>query len=491
MRVPGAAVSALVLIFSSAPGQETVDLATIAKIRDEGLQRSQVLATFNTLTNVLGPRLTGSPAHVAAAEWSRRTLEAWGLSNARLEPFEFGRGWTLDKLSLELTAPRYLPLVGYPEAWTPSTRGVLSGTPVYVGDKTIQEINALGERLRGAIVLLQPPQAAFIKQDRPQPSAAEERVRIGAPPTLRSEGRTATRELVAALQQAGAGVILRPNMGEHGTIFVLGNRNTPNEAVPSIVLMPEHYNMMVRLIEAGVAANLTVELRTRYHESDRNTYNVLAELPGTDARLKDEVVLLGAHLDSWHSSTGATDNADGSATVLEALRILKAIGAQPKRTIRVALWSGEEQGLLGSRAHVERTYAGQANAAAREKFYAYFNDDPGTGKIHGWYLEENAALKPIFDAWLAPLEDLGAVRNVIDRIGSTDHLSFTRAGLPGFTAIKDYVDYDVRTHHTNVDYYERVQEEDLKQSAIVMAVFAWQAANRLERLPAGTRPASQ
>jgi hypothetical protein len=463
--------------------QEPVDQATIARIREEGLQRSRALATFNQLTNVIGPRLTGSPAHKAAADWTRQQMETWGLVNARLEPFEFGRGWTLEKLTLELSSPRYLPLFGYPEAWTPSTPGALSGTPVYVGDKTVAEVTAMGARLKGAIVLLLPPQTAFIKADRPQPSATEERVRIGAPPGLRNEGKAPTAELVQALQQAGAGVILRPNMGEHGTIFVLGRRNTTNEAVPTIVFMPEHYNMIVQLVLAGASPTVTVDLRVRYHEQDRNSYNVIAELPGTDPQLKDEIVLLGAHLDSWHSSPGATDNADGSATALEAMRILKAIGARPKRTIRVALWSGEEQGLLGSRAYADKYYAGPANAAAREKFYAYFNDDPGTGKIYGWYLQENAALKPIFDAWLAPLKDLGAVKNVLAGIGSTDHLSFTRIGLPGFTAIKDYVDYDVRTHHTNVDYYERVKEEDLKQSAIVMAVFAWQAANRAGRLP--------
>ena len=486
----GVVIVASLLFGSQAVAQENVDQATIAKIRAEGLQRSQVAATFNMLTNVIGPRLTGSPAHKSAADWSRQQLQTWGLSNARLEAFEFGRGWTLEKLTLELTAPRYLPLSGYPEAWTPATRGVLTGVPVYLGDRTLEEIKALGERLRGAIVLGVPPQDSFIKLDRKQPSASEARVPIGAPPSLRSQGKVSPRELSEVLQQLGAGAILRPNMGEHGTIFVLGNRNTSNDAVPAIVLAPEHYNMIVRLLQAGAQPALRVELSTRYHEQDRNSYNVLAELPGTDPRLKDEVVLLGAHLDSWHSSTGATDNADGSAIVLEALRILKAIGAQPRRTIRVALWGGEEQGLLGSQAHVRKHYSGPDSSSARAKFYAYFNDDPGGGKIYGWYLEENTALKPIFDAWLAPLRDLGAVRNVIDGIRNTDHLSFKRAGLQGFTAIKDYVDYDVRTHHTNVDYYERVSLDDLKQSAIVMAVFAWQAANRLEKLPAGPTAAT-
>ena len=474
-----------------ATAQEPVDLPTIARIKEEGLQRSQVLATFNHLTNVIGPRLTGTPAYKQSADWARKQLELWGLSNSHLEAFDFGRGWTLEKLNLELTGPRYFPLIGFPQAWSPSTKGPVTGTPVYIGDKTLEEVRAMGDRLRGAIVLLVPPQTGFIKQDRPQPSATEERVRIGAPPNINSVGRIPNNEmnqLTQALQQLGAAVILRPNMGEHGTIFVLGNRNTANDAVPTIVLAAEHYNMLVRMLQAGTPPQVLVELRARYHEQDRNGYNVIAEIPGTDPQLKDEIVLLSAHLDSWHSSNGATDNADGSATAMEAMRILKAINARPKRTIRVALWGGEEQGLLGSRAYAEKYYAGDANAAAREKFYVNFNDDPGTGKIYGWYLQENAALKPIFDAWLAPLKDIGAVKNVIDPIGNTDHLSFTRIQLPAFTAIKDYADYDVRTHHTNTDFYERVAEQDLKQSAIVMAVFAWQAANRVGKLPAGPPP---
>ncbi|HEX7090309.1 MAG TPA: M20/M25/M40 family metallo-hydrolase [Longimicrobiales bacterium] len=471
-----------------AAAQEPVDTAMIARIRAEGLERSRVLETYGTLTDVIGPRLTGSPAFRRAAEWARDRLAEWGLENARLEPFEFGRGWTLEKLTLEMTAPRYFPLIGYPEAWTPSTRGVIEGTPVYVGDLSAAEIRALGERLRGAIVLAQPPQPAFITADRPQPADAGEPVRIGAPRSIRSEGPVPLRELMPLLQQAGAAAVLRPNQGAHGTVFVLGRRDTPDDTVPSIILAPEHYNMLVRLLAAGEPVALRVELRTRYHEEETNAYNVLAEIPGTDPGLRHEVVMIGAHLDSWHASTGATDNADGSAAALEAMRILKAVGARPRRTIRVALWGGEEQGLLGSRAYVQEHLAGEDDARAREAFSVYFNDDPGTGATYGFYAEESAEAKAILDAWLAPLRDLGVKRNVIQGIGATDHLAFTRVGLPGFTTIKDYRDYDVRTHHTNADFYERVSEADLKQSAIVLAVFAWHAAMRDGRFP---RPASR
>jgi Zn-dependent M28 family amino/carboxypeptidase len=289
------------------------------------------------------------------------------------------------------------------------------------------------------------------------------------------------RELSPILRRAGVAAVLRPNQGQHGTLFVLGQRSTPDDAPTSVILAAEHYNMVVRLLESGAPVRLAVEVRTRYEDNGGSDHNVIAEIPGTD--LADEVVLLGAHLDSWHSSPGATDNADGVTAVMEAARILRRIGAQPRRTIRFALWGAEEQGLIGAQAYARQHYAGDENRGARERLYVYFNDDPGTGPTYGFYLEENAAVKPTFDAWLAPLRDLGIRRNVIDRIGSTDHLAFTRLGLTAFNTLKDYVDYDVRTHHTNTDFYERVSERDLQQSAIVLAVFAWHAANRSAPLP--------
>ncbi len=469
-------------------GQEPVDLDVVARIRAEGLERSNALALFEHMTTVIGPRLTASPAYRQAADWARDRLAAWSLANARLEPFAFGRGWSLEGLTLEMRTPHYFPLTGYPEAWTPATRGTVEGVPVYVGDRSAEQVWAIREQLRGAIVLAQPPQYTFIEADRPQPADADGRVRIGAPPTIRSSGPVPMNELMSLLQQSGAAVVLRPNMGEHGTIFVLGNRNTADDAIPQIVMMPEHYNMLVRMLQTGTRPRVRVGIEARYHEQDRNGYNVLAEIPGTDPRLSDEVVMVGAHLDSWHSSPGATDNADGVAAVMEAVRILKALDVQPRRTIRIALWGGEEQGLLGSRAWAEQNLAGEANAAARDRFSVYFNDDPGTGPIYGFYAEESVEAMAIFDAWLAPLADLGVRKNVIDRIGSTDHLSFTRNGVPGFTAIKDYVEYDVRTHHTNVDFYERVRGQDLQQSAIVLATFLYHAAMREGRFP--RQPAS-
>jgi carboxypeptidase Q len=292
--------------------------------------------------------------------------------------------------------------------------------------------------------------------------------------------------MTQALRTAGAGVILKPSVGEHGTVFVTGRDGGPG-AVPSVTLSAEHYNMIARLLGKNIPVKLRVNVQSTFHDADSGSaYNVIAELPGTDPAVRDEVVMIGAHLDSWHTGVGATDNADGSTTVMEAMRILKTIGARPRRTIRVALWGGEEQGLLGSRAWVAQHLAGDANKAAREKFDVYFNIDNGSGPIYGFYLQNMEAVGKRFDGWLAPLRDLGARSNTIEPVGSTDHLSFIDAGVPGFNPVQDYVNYDIRTHHTNMDTVERLEEKDVQQAAIVMATFAYQAAMADQKIP---RPA--
>ena len=242
--------------------------------------------------------------------------------------------------------------------------------------------------------------------------------------------------------------------------------------------------MIAGMLKRGIPVKLRVNVQTRFYDVDGgNAYNVIAELPGTDPSVRDEVVMIGGHLDSWHTGVGATDNADGSTTVMEAMRILKAVGARPRRTIRVALWGGEEQGLLGSKAWVAEHLAGEKNAAAREKFDVYFNIDNGTGPIYGWYLQNMPSVASMFDAWLAPLKDLQARRNVPEPVGSTDHLSFIDVGVPGFNPIQDYVNYDIRTHHTNVDTVDRVNTDDIRQAAIVMATFAYRAAMADQKIP--------
>lgn len=482
-NLPAVGIAILIMV-STASAQEPVDHATIARIHDEGLSRSHVAETFNHLTNVIGPRLTGSTAFKAAADWSAALLRSYGLSDVHLESWPFGRGWALDKLTLEMLEPWYMPLTGFPEAWTPSTKGELLGRPAYIGDlPDADAVRAHAAELRDAIVLATQPQVQFITADRAQPSSSDEPVPIGAPPFLNPKGPLPGRALAAMMQEVGAGVVLRPTQGQDGTAFVMGNRATPLNAVPSIVLLAEHYNLIVHALQSGAPVKLRVRVDTRSLIADTNGYNVIAEIPGTDSVLKDEVVLLGAHLDSWHSATGATDNADAAASLMEAMRILKALGVTPRRTIRMALWGGEEEGLLGSRAYVMQHYAGAANAAAREKLSVYFNSDPGTGPIYGWYLEEQPAVTPIFDAWLEPLRDLGARRNVMAKIGYTDHLSFAALGIPAFNSLQDYTNYDTRDHHTNMDFADRVNVDDLKQNAIVLATFAYHAAMRHDRIP--------
>jgi carboxypeptidase Q len=492
IRTSACAVLALAVAFAAVPSarQEPIDGAMIEKITREGMDRSQVHRTFTHFVDVIGPRLTASPGYKAAADWSRDRLTAWGIQSARLEAWEFGRGWELEQFTLEMVAPRYMPLIGYPEGWAASMPSEITATPVYAGGASVQELDAMREKLKGAIVLAQPAQTGFVREDRGQPTdpayvapaqrgQAAGRAGQGGGRAGQGRGGPSPQQV---LREAGPAVVLRTSRGEHGTMFVLGRDQGAN-ALPSVIVAAEHYNMLVRMVAAGLPVKVRVNLKSRYLDGDRNGYNVIAEMPGQHPVLKDEVVMIGAHLDSWHSAPGATDNADGAAVVLEAMRILSAIGAKPHRTIRVALWGGEEEGLLGSREYVRRHLAGDANAPARERFSVYFNMDPGTGPIYGWFMQGLDKSRPIMDAWLAPLTKSGARKNVAESIGNTDHLSFTAIGLPAFNPIQDYVDYDVRTHHTNVDTFERVREADLKQAAIVMATFAYHAAMRAEKMP--------
>jgi len=486
MRKPALVLScaaAIVALGAGLVAQATDSGAVLERIRREGLDRSRVVDAFAQFVTVIGPRLTGSPAHKRAADWARDTLAADGLTDAHLEAWEFGRGWVLDHQVIELVEPRYMPLIGYAEAWSASTDGDLLATPILVGGRTPAEVAAMKGTLTGAIVLTQPVVTAFVDQDRAQPTATDEPVRIAAPPMPRSGVSQAdARQIAQTVREAGAGVLLRPSFGEHGTVFALG-RDQGQNAMPAMVLAAEHYNMVARMIEKGIPVKLRVGIKAHYLTSDTRSYNVVADLPGSDPALAKQVVMIGAHLDSWHSGTGATDNADGAAAAIEAMRILKAIDARPRRTIRVGLWGGEEEGLLGSKAYVKQHLEGDANRETRENLSVYLNVDPGMGPIYGWYSENSAPAKTLFDAWLAPLRDLDARRNILPGITNTDHLSFKAAGVPGFNPVQDYVNYDVRTHHTNMDTYERIREQDLKQNAIAMAWFAYQAAMMDERFP--------
>jgi len=474
--------------------QEPVNLEMIAKFKAEGLENSKVLDTFNVLTNVIGPRLPATPAYKQAARFVKDRLESWEMENVHFEKFDFRRGWTLEKLTIEMIEPRYFPLIGFPEAWTPSTRGEIVAEPLFLAGKTAEQIEQIKDKISGGIILDRPIQTTFTRTDRVQPTDPPVQTTRGAD-TQRGQRRGArrgqtqtgprpmnSRELSTLLQTENAGVILRTSRYVHGPVGVLG-RDRGDDTIPTIVLATEHYNMMARMIEHGLKVKIRANVEVKYYPDDPYCYNIISEIPGVDPVLKDEVVMLGAHLDSWHSSNGATDNADAVASSMEAMRILKAVGVRPRRTIRLGIWDGEEQGLLGSNWHARTHLTGDANRAARDKFSVYFNTDPGGGPIYGFYMENNEPAQRIFDAWLEPLLDMSARKNLIQGIGSTDHLGFIRAGVPGFTAIQDYTDYDVRTRHTNMDMYEHVSENDLKQCAVLLATFAYHAAMRTEKIP--------
>src|SRR5579862_1667247 len=467
--------------------QPSVDRELLAKIRTEAIEHSQVAPVFDMFTVTIGPRLTASPAHKRAAEWARERLSSYGLENARLEPWHFGRGWTLEHLTVEMIEPRYLPLIGYADGWSASTNGEIIAAPVFLGGKSPEEAGVARGQLKGAIVMTDAIMTNFVRKDRPQPSdPGYEPMSAAYATSVGQRGRgslTTAQQIAQMLREAGAGVLLKPSRGEHGTVFVTGRDGGPG-AVPSVTLSAEHYNMIASMLQHGVAVKLRVNVQAKFYDNDNgNAYNVIAELPGTDAALRDEVVMIGGHLDSWHTGVGATDNADGSATVMEAMRILKAAGARPRRTIRVALWGGEEQGLLGSRAWVAQHLAGDANAEARKKLDVYFNIDNGTGPIYGWSLQNVEAVRQRFDAWLDPMKSMGARRNIIEPVGSTDHLSFIDVGVPGFNPIQDYGNYDIRTHHTNMDTVDRVDVNEIRQAAVMMAWFAYNAAVDDRRIP--------
>lgn len=484
--------------------QENVDLRMVSRIKTEGFNNSKVMETVSYMTDVHGPRLTGSPQLKAASEWASKKLGEWGLVNARLENWgTFGRGWANEKFSIEMVEPQYSPLIASPEAWTGSTKGAVTGDVIYAKVESLEDLEKYKGKLRGAIVLTRPPVEAKFKSD-PDGDRFDEKelaeISQMEMPGARQDWaarREEFRRLRALRDKAakffeeeGAVALIQPSrIGDYGTIFVGsgGSRDVgDSEGLPSVVMAIEHYNRMVRLLEKGVAVKLALNVQNRFYEADSLGYNVVAEIPGVDKKLKDEVVMLGGHYDSWHAGTGATDNAAGCAVAMEAVRILKALNVQPRRTIRIALWSGEEQGLLGSRAYVKNHFGDRETMElkpAHEKFAAYFNLDNGTGKIRGVYLQGNEMVRPIFAAWLKPFEDLGATTLTIRNTGGTDHLSFDAVGLPGFQFIQDQVEYDTRTHHSNMDVYDHLQAADLMQASVIMASFVYNAAMREEKLP--------
>ncbi|HKV40444.1 MAG TPA: M20/M25/M40 family metallo-hydrolase [Blastocatellia bacterium] len=513
---------------------EKVDLAAIQKIKDEALKHSQVMDILSYLSDVYGPRLTGSPNVRAAQEWTEARLKSWGVDNVHLESWgPFGRGWSLSGFSADVVSPQYIPLIAYPKAWSPSTNGTVKGEPVYLDAKTEADLAKYQGKLHNAIVLISPPAAIKAHWDPQATRQSDEHLLELANSSPPAEGRgprfpppTAEQKAARELELAkwrmcyseGAALVLDAARGDGGTIFVQqvtipAPLDTPFDKrprpwaqdapaiVPQVAVAAEHYDRMIRMIERGVHLTLAINISSRYYDDNPMSDNLIAEIPGTD--LKDQVVMLGGHFDSWHSATGATDNGAGSAVAIEAIRILKTLGLQPRRTIRLALWTGEEEGLLGSRAYVEQHF-GRRILASGESFFsnqpsatppkfelkpeqatvsAYFNLDNGSGKIRGVYMQGNEAVRPIFREWLEPFKDMGASTLSMANTGGTDHLSFDAVGIPGFQFIQDPLEYGTRTHHSNMDLYDRAQEEDLEQAAAIMASFVYNAAMRSGKLP--------
>ncbi len=578
---------------------------TIARIRVEGMEHSQVMETLSYLCDVIGPRLTGSPNLKRANEWTRSQMQCWGLTNAHLEAWgPFGRGWSLKRFSAQVIEPQTIPLLGCPAAWSPGLEKPLVADVVYLDAGTNNDLQPFEGKLKGAIVLAGSPRelgphfdplatrinetnllrlanagtdnisrySFMMGERRPSPSRRAPSARFQSP----------FRALSFAAKEGAALVVSPSMMGDDGTLLVqaasapMRDASRTNAAggfaeamagltrvwatnapsiPPQITLAAEDYNRLVRMIQKGEKLRMAVDLQVQFHGDDVMAYNTLAEIPGSD--LKDQIVMLGGHMDSWHAGTGATDNGVGVAVAMEAARILATLKVQPRRTIRVGLWSGEEQGLFGSKAYVSSHfgyYTNTTGTAARtnelaattgkdlrspkgkdadsdipravlaglsrffrnssstndvargapgsrqsstgsssgrklvrlkdyENLSAYFNLDNGAGKIRGIYMQNNEAVRPLFRAWLEPFRDLGAETITSSNTGGTDHLSFDGIGLPGFQFLQDPLDYGTRTHHTNQDVVDRCPPDDLKQAAVIMATFVYEAAMADAKLP--------
>ncbi|HVL67434.1 MAG TPA: M20/M25/M40 family metallo-hydrolase [Vicinamibacterales bacterium] len=515
------------------PLDEHLDFAAIAQIRDEGLSRSQVMDHVSWLADVYGPRLTGTPGILQASDWALKKFTEWGLANPHREYFEFGRGWSLVRFHAHMIEPQIQPLIGFPASWTPGTSGTVTADVVRVQIEGEADFERYRGRLAGRIVLMQPAREVrmlegLIVSRMGEQELAEAattpipRARGGGPAQAAAGGRGGRgggQNFAARLQQflrdervvavfnrgsdtilasVGSDLSIQQQRTDGGTIFPTGGgsrTSDPAAGLPTVTLAVEHYNRMIRILDKNIPVKVELHVETRLHEETTpNGFNTLAEIPGTDPQLKEEVVLIGAHLDSLAASPGATDNATGSAAVMEAMRILKAVGVRPRRTIRVALWGGEEQGLLGARAYVRAHYADPATMQlkpAHGKISAYFNSDNGTGKIRGVWLQSNLAVRPIFEQWIAPLRDLDVVALAPRSVSSTDHVAFDQVGIPAFQFMVDRLEYNSRTHHSNMDTVDRVQRDDMVQHATVIAVFAYNAAMRDGKLPRKALPKPQ
>ncbi len=499
---------------------ESVDLDVVHRIRQEATQNSKVMDSVFQLTDVAGHRLTNSPGYFAAADWVEKQLKEWSI-DARQETFPYGRGWTFTHFSAHMIEPTAATLTGVPLAYTPGTKGKVTGDVMVVTMATDADLEKYKGKIKGKILMMgagrevtapaAPLVTRYSDQELQALTAPAAGRGGGAPGTAaiaagRGEnpgrggnggnggpgGQTPAQQFAAKVNKflVDEGILvavrIANNPSDGGTVFAQtgGSRDIKDPVPPPMVaLAPDHYNRILRLLDAKIPVKLEFEIDAKFYDDRTDSVNVIGEIPGGAKR--DEVVMIGAHLDSWQGGTGATDNAAGSAVMIEVLRILKTLKLPMARTVRMGLWGGEEQGLLGSRAYVDAHFSARDMKVKAEhaKLSGYFNVDNGTGKIRGVYLQGNDRMRPVFEAWLKPFADMGAQTITIRSTGGTDHTNFDLVGLPGFQFIQDWVDYNTRTHHSNMDVYDRVQREDLQQAAAIVASFVYNAATRDELLP--------
>jgi hypothetical protein len=507
---------------------EKVDLKVINRIKAEEFQNSKVMDHAFYLTDVYGPRLAGSPGYKIAADWAAREMEKWGLAHVKLERFSFGRGWTNSRFTAAMKEPQYVPLIGAARPWSPGTNGPVAGEPVIAQICDDADMEKFKGKLKGKIVLVQQPtpvvpetavamrrltdaelaEEAMAPDPSPRspfaapiPTRSRAGSRGGCPAEQRIPGQPYDRDAVQKrrnkinkfLVDEGVLVAVAPSYnGQGGLVFssAAGTRDEKDPLPPpSVALTAEHYDRIARLIQRKQPVRLEFDIQNRFIDDTKDSYNVTAEIPGNGK--KDELIMLGAHLDSWTFGEGATDNAAGCAVMLEVMRVLKTLDLKMARTVRIGLWGGEEEGLIGSKAYVAEHFADPADMKTKpewEKLSGYFNFDNGTGKIRGVYLQGNDMMRPVFEQWLAPFKDLGATTVTIRDTGGTDHQSFDAVGLPGFQFIQDPVEYSSRTHHSNMDVYDRLLSSDLVQASAIVASVAYHAAMRDEMLPRKPQP---
>ena len=519
---------------------EKINYDDVAKIKSEGMQRSQVMEIMSYLTDVYGPRLTGSPNIEKAGQWAVAKMKEWGLTKVAMEPWAtrrgFDRGWSNDKFYMAAVSPQAFPIVGTPTAWTPGTTGLVRGEAVVFTAAKEEDLAQYKGKLRGKWILMgAAPEvpAYWTPPSRRYTTAELDAIELGAPagpefgvvpPGRRgapdAQGAPGGRQGGGAdgaqqfsqvrnefLRAEGVLALLSTAARGHGIYTIGGNRNAnPATTLPAIAITAEHYGRIARMLAKNIPVTIEADIKNTYYPNPP-MFNVVGEIAGTDKA--DEIVMLGAHFDSWHASTGATDNGAGSGAMMEAMRILKQSGVKLRRTVRIGLWPGEEQGLNGSAEYVTMHFGGRSAAPAgtqpasgargggggrapqgplelkpdHAKLAGYFNIDNGTGALRGVYLQGNNAVAPIFRDWMEPFRSLGMTTLTIRNTGGTDHLSFDAVGLPGFQFIQDEVEYGTMTHHTNLDSYERLQPNDMMKNATIAAAFAYLTANRDEMLP--------